>query len=856
MGRKAKSEVLKVCEDRKLLCFIDHVGGMELSGWAVDFAAPAKSLKMRVVIDGTIEDVIVCDAPRADSALVNQMNANIGFSYVIPERFKDGMRHVLCFATLDGAVVPMSSRGGGAAQEYNFVLQKPARLLSLVDGIVDGLVQGWVLRVDDKAKTRLGGVRVLATHEGIPVAEVVADLFRGDVAEAVGGGDVACGFALTLPPELRRRERVKLRLFALPGREELVGSPLEISFPGDSARERIEQLIKRTDELFSFAFHLKKELKAAIPRERFLLADYQRWALEAQPLMLPRAKVRYGVRDVTGVKVSVICPVYKPALGAFLSAVESVRAQTHENWELLLVDDASQDATLTAVMEDLAAQDVRIKLLPQKKNGGIARATNHGVKAATGAFVAFFDHDDELAPQALEIMLLAQAATKAKLLYSDEDKIERGGALTEPHFKPDFNARFLLEINYICHFVMVEAALLRKVGPLDPALDGAQDHDLLLRMSELLAPEQICHVPEILYHWRKTAGSTAAAGTLAKPKAAVAGAAAVEAHLARQGRAADVAVRGALTCYRVDWQVPAAERKKAGVSILIPYRDHIEMTQECVAAIRQHTQGVNYELILLDNWSTTPEAGDFAVEQLSFENTQVLRIAEPFNYSRINNIGARAAKYEYLLFLNNDVFVQEPLWLSRMLDEMLVDDTVAAVGAKLIYPNNTVQHAGVVLGVGGVADHAFRGIEAEAPGYMVHAMTTQEVSAVTGACMLVRKSAFEAAGGFDEQELAIAFNDVDLCVKLRLAGLKIIWVADVVAEHRESISRGDDFDQTKLARFVFENEVMRHRYETILPFDPYYNANFSREGGVYQELRLLRPQDLHLELGQTPSGEE
>ncbi|MDE2318404.1 MAG: glycosyltransferase family 2 protein [Rhodospirillales bacterium] len=826
--------------ERKLLCFLDRTGEVEIGGWAVDFEMPAESLKMRAVIDGAIEGVISCDLHREDSRLVNLANSRIGFSYRIPERYWDGVRHVLHFMTLDGAALPISSRAGGAVEQYSFVLEKPVRLMAVVDGMVDGLIQGWAVRVDDAAGTKLGGVRVLVTHEGQPVAELLADQFRGDVAQAVGC-DAACGFAFAPPPELRRRERVALKFFALPEREELPGSPLEISFPGDSAREKIEALIKRTDELFSFAYHLKKELKAAIPRERFLLADYPRWALAARPLALPRAKARYGVKDVAGTKVSVICPVYRPGVGDFLAAVDSVRAQTHENWELLLIDDAGGDATLVAVMKDLAGLDERIKLITRKKNGGIARATNDGLKAAKGDFIAFFDHDDLLEPGALEIMLLAQAATGAKLLYSDEDKVERGGGFSEPHFKPDFNHRFLLDINYICHLVMVEAKIVRAAGGLDPALDGAQDHDLLLRLVEGLEPGQIHHVAEILYHWRKTASSTAAAGTGAKPKAALAGAEAVAAHLARRGLPAKVEPRGSLTCYKVDWKFPPARVKKAVVSILIPYRDHVEMTLECVEAIRAHTKGVSYEIILLDNWSTTPEAERFAAAQANIEGTRVLRIAEPFNYSRINNIGAREARHEFLLFMNNDVFVNEAGWLRRMLDEALADESVGAVGAKLLYEDGTVQHAGVVLGVGGVADHAFRGLGAEAPGYMAHAITAQEVSAVTAACMLVPKSAFDAVGGFDERELSVAFNDVDLCVKLRIAGMKIIYMPDTVAEHRESVSRGDDFNHTKLARFMLENEVMLQRHQALLPNDPYYNQNFSREGGVYRELRLLQP---------------
>lgn len=265
------------------------------------------------------------------------------------------------------------------------------------------------------------------------------------------------------------------------------------------------------------------------------------------------------------------------------------------------------------------------------------------------------------------------------------------------------------------------------------------------------------------------------------------------------------------------------------------------MTMECVTAIRRHTQDVAYEIILLDNWSTTGEADVFCATQANMKDTKLVRIAEPFNYSRINNIGVGVAQGEFILFLNNDVIVSDPVWLRTMLDECLINDQVGAVGAKLLYPAGTVQHAGVVLGVGGVADHAFRGIPGAAPGYVMRAMAAQEISAVTAACMLVRRAAFEAVGGFDEAELTIAFNDVDLCVKLRQAGWQIIFTPDAVAEHRESISRGDDFDESKVARFMLENEAMRQRYPSILPFDPFYNRHFSREGGVYKELRIINP---------------
>ncbi len=825
----------------KILVFVDRIDEAGVGGWAVDFGQPGESLRLRVLIDDVIADVIRCDLHRDDAVLLKLPASRIGFYYNISPRYHDGLRHVLKFARLDGAGLTMSSRGGAEMAELSFCLAKPVRVEGVVDGMIDGLIQGWALNVDDLARTRLGGVRILVTTGGQPVAELLADQYRADVAESVGC-DTGCGFTFSPPPELRSRRRTAFRFYAMPGRQELGGSPLEVAYPQDDERERIAGLAKRADELFTFAYHLRKELKAALPGERYLLSDYGRWAAQALPMALSHAQARYGALPPEQPLVSILCPVYRPRVGDFLTAIDSVRNQSYRNWELLLVDDGGKDAELTEVMRRLSAADARIKLAVLARNTGIAAASNVALGQAQGKFVAFFDHDDVLEPGALEIMLRAQAATGAKLLYSDEDKIDQSGGLSEPHFKPDFNYRFLLEVNYICHFVMVEMAALRQAGALDKRFDGAQDHDLLLRLTEVLAPEEVCHVAEVLYHWRKTAGSTAAAGAGAKPGAAQAGVAAVAAHLQRRGLPAEVTARGGLTCYQLRWQVPEARKKAARVSILIPFRDQIAMTLECVTAIRQHTREVEYEIILLDNWSSSPEAEPFTTRQANLPGTRVIRIAEPFNYSRLNNIGARAARHEFLLLLNNDVIVSEPRWLRTMLDECLVNERVGAVGAKLLYPAGTVQHAGVVLGVGGVADHAFRGIAGRAPGYVMRAMAAQQISAVTGACMLVRRAAFEAVGGLDEAELTVAFNDVDLCLKLTLAGWQIVYTPDAVAEHRESVSRGDDFDEGKIARFMFENEVMRERYAGILPRDPFYNQHFSREGGVYRELRLLGPE--------------
>jgi len=832
----ARAQPAPVRPGRVILGYIDRIEDASLMGWAVDPLTPDRALTMRVMIDGQIADVIVCDVNRPDTAPLNLPSTRMGFEYAIPLRFQDGLRHVLSFATLDGDPIQLPTRGGLVLPELHFCLTQRMHIEGVLDGLVDGMIQGWVIRVDERTNAKTGGVRVLISTKGQPVAELTADEFRADVADAIGA-DPSCGFSYALPPELRTGKSIVFDFHAMPERILLRGSPLELAIPAEAERTRLANLIDRADELFRYAYHLRRELKAAMPAERLTLGNYESWVRQSQKHAVARATARYGAIGGSPL-VSVLCPVFRPNQGEFLTAIDSVRAQTYRNWELMLVDDASRDEALSETLNRLAKVDPRIKVIELDKNGGIAAATNRALAAATGEVTVFFDHDDVLEPFALDVMLRARTATGARLLYSDEDKIDRNGRLSEPNFKPDFNYRFLLDLNYICHLVMADTALLRDAGGLDPRFDGAQDHDLLLRLAERLGAHEIHHVPEILYHWRITAQSTAG-GAAAKPRAALAGEVAVAEHLKRRNLPAVVERRGALTCYRTRFELD----DDPGVSILIPFRNHIELTRQCVEAIRAHTDGLKVEILLLDNWSQGADAEAFCTEQGNQPGTKVLRIAEPFNYSLINNRGVAAASHPFLLFLNNDVIVDDPLWLRTMLNEAQADPQVGAVGAKLLYPNGTVQHAGVVLGVGGVADHAFRGLPGTAPGYIAHAIAAREVAAVTAACMLVRRAAFDAAGGFDEAELGVAFNDVDLCIKIREAGYRILFTPDVVCEHRESMSRGDDLDEDKLSRFMRENEAMRGRWAHLLARDPFYNPHFAREGGLYRDLRCLDPRD-------------
>lgn len=836
VDRTKRSDLPLVRPGRVILGYLDRIEDASLVGWAVDSLVPDRTLTMRVLIDGQIAEVISCDVNRPDTAPLNLPTTRVGFDYMIPLRFQDGLRHVLSFATLDGDPISLPTRGGLVLPELHFCLKTRIHIEGVLDGLVDGMIQGWVVRVDERTNTKMGGVRVLISTKGQPVTELTADAFRADVAEAIGA-DPSCGFSYALPPELRTGKSVVLDFHAMPERILLRGSPLEIAIPAEAERARLTNLIERADELFRYAYHLRRELEAALPSERLSLQEYSSWARQNQPLVEARAAARYGSLNTDDL-VSVLCTVYRPDHAEFLAAVDSVRRQTYENWELILIDDASRDDALTEILERLSTIDKRIKVITLSKNGGIANATNRGINEAGGKFVAFFDHDDLLEPFALDVMLRAQSTTGAKLLYSDEDKIDRHGRFSEPNFKPDFNYRLLLDQNYICHFVMVEAQTLKSVGGLDGRFDGAQDHELLLRFAEKLFPHEIHHVSEILYHWRITPKSTAGSGS-AKPRAALAGEVAVSEHLKRRNLPAVVERRGGMTCYRTRFLL----EDDPGISILIPFRNHIDLTRQCVEAIRACSAGMKIEILLLDNWSQGEEAESFCTEQGNEPDTRVLRIAEPFNYSLINNRGVAASAYPFMLFMNNDVIVNDQQWLRTMLNEALADPQVGAVGAKLVYPNGTVQHGGVVLGVGGIAEHAFRGVAGDGPGYLARAITAAEVSAVTAACMLVRRSAFEAVGGFDDAELSVAFNDVDLCIKMRNAGFRIIYAPDVVCEHRESMSRGDDFAEDKLSRFMRENEAMRTRWNDILPFDPFYNRHFAREGGLYRDLRRIDPKD-------------
>ncbi|WNG18380.1 glycosyltransferase [Cystobacter fuscus] len=539
-------------------------------------------------------------------------------------------------------------------------------------------------------------------------------------------------------------------------------------------------------------------------------AQYALW-LERNTLTEAQlARLRTSVRSFEYQPlISIVTPVYNVDEVWLRRAIKSVIQQIYPNWELCLVDDGSTRPHILPLLREYEQRESRIKVIHQE-NGGISAASNAGLKLAQGEFVALMDHDDELSPDALySVVQRLNQTPDEDVLYSDEDKLDARGKRVEPFFKPDWSPELLLSMNYLCHFTVVRKRLLEEVGGFRSAFDGSQDYDLFLRLSE--RTKRIAHIPKVLYHWRIIPQS-AASSLEAKPYAHQAAKKALEEALERRGRPGTVtmAPSGAFSVrYKLE--------QRPLVSIIIPTKDKVELLRQCVLSIQARSSYTNYELVVVDNNSTEPETFRFFKELPPPH--RVLRDTRPFNWAAINNSAAEQAQGEYLLFLNNDVEVIDPDWLEAML-ELAQWPEMGAVGAKLLFPNDTLQHAGVVMGIGGVANHAFKHLGAEQPGYFNLAQVIRDYSAVTGACMMVRRSVFEELGGFDER-LRVAFNDIDFCLRLRERGYSVVYTPHAKLYHYESATRGTLHPPE-------DERFMRERWEQVLKGgDPFYNPNLT-----------------------------
>lgn len=518
--------------------------------------------------------------------------------------------------------------------------------------------------------------------------------------------------------------------------------------------------------------------------------------------------------------ISIVIPLYCTPLPYLKELLESVRRQSYENWQLCLAD-GSPDDKAKEFIEKHYGREKRIVYRKLEENGGISVNTNEAVALAAGEYLMLCDHDDTLEPDALYEIVKAINDTGADVLYTDEDKVSMDGRhYFDPNFKPDFNLFRLRENNYICHIFVVKKSLTDETGLLRSEFDGAQDFDFILRCCE--KAQKITHIPKVLYHWRCHMDSTAADPS-SKAYAYEAGRKAVREHYQRLGIDAKVEMTERPGWYRSHVKV----QENPLISVIIPNKDHTDDLELCLFSMTRKSTYRNYEILIVENNSEKEETFEYYRKLPDrYPKARVLTWEKEFNYSAINNFAAKEAKGEYLLFLNNDVEILTPDWMEEMLQNCQ-QENVAAVGAKLYYPDDTIQHAGVVLGLGGIAGHIMCRASKEDPGYFGRMISVQEISAVTAACMMVKKSDFDAVGGLDET-FQVAFNDIDLCMKFRAAGKKIIFTPYAELYHYESKSRG--LEDTPEKQFRFDKEVKRFQEKWAQQLemgDPYYSPNLS-----------------------------
>ncbi|MBB6598424.1 glycosyltransferase family 2 protein [Luteimonas sp. MC1825] len=527
---------------------------------------------------------------------------------------------------------------------------------------------------------------------------------------------------------------------------------------------------------------------------------------------------------------SIIVPVYDTHERWLRKCVASVRRQVYGNWELCLSDDASPSPHVRRLLAELSAEDPRIKVVHRDSNGHISAASNSAIEEASGDWLVLLDHDDELHPRALAE--LAEAINRFphwKLIFSDEDKIDENGVRFDPYMKSDWNYDLFLSHNCISHLGAYDAAMVREVGGFRVGIEGSQDWDLALRCIERIRPDQVGHIPKVLYHWRAIKGSTALAPQ-EKGYAHHAGLRAIAGHLERTASSGRVEeIPGQHGNYRVRYAVPDPAPL---VSIIIPTRDKVELLRACIDSIVGKTTYPAYEIVVVDNQSSQQDALDYLTSLRGDPRVRVVGFDAPFNYSRINNHAVAAARGSVLCLMNNDITVITPGWLEEMVGHACRPG-IGAVGAILYYPNDTIQHAGVILGAHGVAAHAYAGHGRGYPGHMSRARLIQELSAVTAACLVVTREAYESVGGLDPL-LSVAFNDVDFCLRLREAGYRNVWTPYAELYHHESATRGYETSPEKMERFNGEVVFMRNRWGEALQYDPAYNRNLSINDELYQ----------------------
>lgn len=671
---------------------------------------------------------------------------------------------------------------------------------------VRGLIRGWVVSADSQEIVQM---RILA---GDKVIEVDLGISRPDVATLHPNNPFAAQAGFTATYEL----------------------------PPDWSGETVFEALTADGQWRRFA---ARHTQLATGSTESLRHHYREWVQKYDTLSLAdtinhRARIE-GLMETARPRITVIMPVYNSPEPWLIKAIESVRNQYYPNWELCIADDASTEPHVARILSDYAQRDKRIKVVSRAGNGHISAASNSALAAATGEFCALLDHDDELAPHALAEVIYALARKPdLQFIYSDEDKIDEAGHRSDPYFKPDWNPDLLLGQNYTCHFSTFRTTLVRNLAGFRIGLEGSQDWDLTLRATADLSPDEIYHIPKVLYHWRAIPGSTALVIDQKDDYPFVAAKRALSDHLSANNHDAElIPVEG--QHWRIKYQLPAPPPK---VGIIIPTHNGYELLRNCLDSLRSLTDYPSYEIIVVNHRSDDPTILKY-FRDIETEGVRVIEFDGAFNFSAINNFAVRHTTSSVLAFLNNDLEAIHADWLTEMVSQAM-RPKIGAVGAMLYFPDDTVQHAGVILGIGGlngtpsVAGHAFKDAKRGSEGQRNRLRLVQNYSALTAACMVIRRETFVEVGGFDEDQLAVAFNDIDFCLRVQRAGYRNLWTPFAELYHHESASRGIEDSPEKLDRFAGEISVMRERWTAVLDRDPAYNPNLSAE---FEDFSLAVP---------------
>ena len=717
----------------------------------------------------------------------------------------------------------------------------PRSVVGVIDASSGFEVRGWAADLCDKS------IPVILEFyaDNLFIGSVSCNEFRPDVMDTVGG-DGKYGFTFRISAAHRPNFSRGRTLVAIDSLSRVpVGAATVVCSDAaqhwdvvSSIRQELAQLRQALERIEASLPDIGRI--ASIPIEGY--DEYWNRFYRPSPDILAEQRVR-GRMFTYRPLISVVLPTWNSNPRWLDKAINSVCSQTYDRWELVVTDDAS-DREDPELLQRRFAAEPRIRWLKANVREGIAANTNHGIAAAQGDYIAFLDHDDELAPDALYHVAGSLQERRYGLLYSDEDRIEENelGQCVHhtPFFKPGFDPDLLRALNYICHLVVLRRDVVAAVGGLRPGFEGAQDHDLLLRAVAFLPSNDITHLPRVLYHWRVTPGSVsrtpAAADDIQRNIVA-----AVQDQLHKLNVAATVETHGdplgstRRFATRVRWCLPPVPPK---ISIIVPTRDRTELLRPCLNSILGSLAAYTgpCEILLVDNDSTELATLSYFRSLSGISQIRLIPFHGPFNWSAINNAAAREAKGEALIFLNNDTVVLTKDWCAELVANTLRED-VGAVGARLLYADGTIQHAGVLLGVEGVAGHESVGETPEQGGYFGRSQLLRSTAAVTGACLATRRTLFEELDGFDELNLKVAFNDVDYCMKVRKAGYRIVYNPFAVLYHLESKSRGRELSHAQQARHRAEAAFFRKRWGDKVIVDPYYNLHFERFARPFDRLR-------------------